>query len=191
MELKSFTALANGNDVILNWSTASELNNKGFEIQRSSEQSEFTTVGFISGYGTSTESHSYSFVDKSLAAGKYSYRLKQIDFNGQSEYSNIVNVLIDRIPADYSLSQNYPNPFNPTTTISYTLPVESSVTLKIFNIIGQEIKVLVNSTQQAGTHSVNWDAYGNTSGIYFYSLETTSNDSEVYFKTIKKMILQK
>ena len=192
VELTSFTGIVqNEDDVILNWRTASELNNKGFEIQRKSQSSDFTTIVFIPGHGTSTDSHSYSFVDEKLTHGNFTYRLKQIDFNGQFEYSKTIMVTIDRTPKDFSLNQNYPNPFNPSTTINYSLPVESNVTLKVFNMIGQEIETLVKNNQSAGVYSVNWNAKHNASGIYFYSIQTVSNDGAKQFKTIRKMILQK
>ena len=118
VELTSFTATTNGKEVILNWSTATELNNQGFEIQRSTEGEEFFTVGFVNGHGTTTEQQNYSYADRNLDDGKYYYRLKQVDYDGSYEYSDVVEVDF-RAFNSYLLEQNYPNPFNPTTTIGF------------------------------------------------------------------------
>ncbi len=170
VELTSFTATTNDADVVLNWSTASELNNFGFEIERSVSGNEFATIGFVSGNGTTTESKSYRFVDGNLTSGNYSYRLKQVDFNGSFLYSNVVNVDVTA-PVQFELSQNYPNPFNPSTTINFSIPQSSNVTLRVFNTLGQEVKTLVSQYMISGSHSITFDATDLNSGIYFYRLE--------------------
>ncbi len=170
VELTSFTATSNGSDVTLNWSTATELNNFGFEVQRSYSGSDFSTVGFVTGHGTTTESKSYSFVDVNLSSGNYSYRLKQVDFNGTSSFSDVVNVDVTA-PAQFELSQNYPNPFNPSTTINFSIPQSSIVSLKVFNTLGQEVKTLINQNMESGVHSVTFNASDLNSGIYFYKLD--------------------
>src|SRR5690606_29766661 len=101
----------------------------------------FTTVGFISGNGTTTEIKEYSYADKNLTAGNYNYRLKQIDFNGQFEYSNVVNVEIIA-PAKFELAQNFPNPFNPSTKISFGLAVDSKVKISVYNLLGEQVALL-------------------------------------------------
>ncbi len=184
VELVSFNASVNNNSVTLSWITATELNNSGFEIERTLLGSEFKKVGFVPGHGTSAETHSYSFVDQSLAAGSYSYRLKQIDLDGTYEYSNIVNVEIIT-PVEFELSQNYPNPFNPSTTIKFSIPEGSQVSLKIYNSLGQEIKILVNQFMEAGVHNVNFNAIGLNSGMYFYRLDAGE------FTQVRKMTLIK
>ncbi len=181
VELTSFTAAVNENDIELNWSTATETNNKGFEVERKTEK-DFGTVGFIDGYGTSTELHDYSFVDKNITPGKYFYRLKQIDFDGAFEYSHEVEVTIES-PKVFSLEQNYPNPFNPTTTIKYGLPEAGQVTIKVFDILGGEIKTIVNSHETAGYHEIEFDGKSLSSGIYFCRMKT-----ENYTNTIKMII---
>ncbi len=190
VELKSFTAQPSENSVELKWSTATETNNKGFEIQRASSESfrntprqgEWEKIGFISGNGTSTQPHQYSYIDKSVSAGVYYYRLKQIDYDGSYKYSNEVEVNFSA-PFKYELNQNYPNPFNPSTVIRYTLSNGGKTTLKIYNLLGQEIAALVDEVQSAGEHKVKWNASGMASGVYLYKLASGN------FSEIRKMIL--
>ena len=170
VELTSFSASVNESDVILTWSTATETNNAGFEIQRREGKSEFSIIGFVPGHGTTTESKSYKFIDANLSSGSYTYRLKQIDFNGTFSYSSEVSVDINA-PIQFELAQNYPNPFNPSTTIKFSLPQSAFVTLKVYNILGQEVSTLVNGFTEAGIHSINFDASNLNSGIYLYKLE--------------------
>ena len=192
VELISFTASASGNDVLLNWSTASELNNKGFEIERSSVNGQWSLVGFVEGHGTTSEQQKYSYKDSSLTSGKYSYRLKQIDYDGSFKYSKEMEVDLST-PLKYLLEQNYPNPFNSTTTISYSIKTSGQVQLKVYDMLGTEVASLVNENQEAGNYSVTFNAAelprrsgsALTSGIYFYTL-TSGN-----FMETKKLILLK
>ena len=184
VELLSFTASVSGNSVTLNWATATELNNSGFDILRQAQNSQWEKIAFIPGSGTSTERRSYSYIDNDLASGQYSYRLNQIDFDGSSELSDVVYVDVNN-PAQYGLSQNYPNPFNPNTTIKFSIPEASNVTLKVFNTLGEEISVLVNRVMEAGTHEINFDASQLQSGIYFYRIDAGA------FSQVKKMTLLK
>lgn len=183
VELTSFTASASGNNVILNWSTATETNNQGFDVERKASGSEFQSVGFVSGSGTTTEIRNYSFNDE-VSNGNYVYRLKQLDFDGTFEYSNEIEVDVN-IPAVYALEQNYPNPFNPSTTINFSLANEGFVKLAVYNTLGQEVMTLVNEVKESGAHSVTFDASLLTSGAYFYKLETAQ------FSQTKKMLLTK
>ncbi|MBK9332394.1 MAG: T9SS type A sorting domain-containing protein [Ignavibacteria bacterium] len=185
VELTSFVSVINNNNVTLNWSTASEINNSGFDIERSSVNGEWSKVGNVTGNGTSAVSHSYSYTDRNIETGNYNYRLKQIDFNGNFEYFNLSNEVIIGIPSKYDLSQNYPNPFNPSTTISYEIPVDGAVSLKIFDMSGKEVMSLVDGVKNAGYYSINFNAANLSSGIYFYSL--SAND----FTSVKKMMLIK
>ncbi len=184
VEFTSFTSTVDGRSVILNWSTATELNNFGFEVQRSAAGSEFVTVGFVNGNGTTTEAKTYRFVDAKLVLGNYSYRLKQVDFNGTFSFSDEVNVEVTA-PAQFELSQNYPNPFNPSTTINFSIPQSSVVTLKVFNTLGQEVKTLINQNMESGIHSFSFDASELNSGIYFYKLDAGS------YSEVRKMTLIK
>ncbi len=193
VELYFFKGFYLNGKIILNWRTETELNNYGFEVQRSvirGQKSEvrWEKIGFVNGNGNSNSKKEYSFEDKISTAGKYFYRLKQIDFDGNFKYSGVIEVNIP-VPADFSLNQNYPNPFNPATTISFNLPKQQYVTLEVFNILGQKIVTLLNEIRPAGTHTVNFDASsaggGLNSGFYVYKL-TTEN-----FVQVKKMTLIK
>ena len=181
--MASFSASVNQGIVTLSWSTASETNNHGFEIQRS-DANEFLTIGFVSGNGTTTEIHNYSFTDRYVIAGSYNYRLKQVDYNGTSSYSEVINVDVT-VPVQFELSQNYPNPFNPSTTINFSIPQSSVVTLKVFNTLGQEVNTLINQNMESGVHSISFDASELNSGIYFYRLEAGQ------FSEVRKMTLIK
>jgi len=191
VELISFSATTIGDKVTLNWSTATELNNHIFEIERKTENQEFYTIGFVEGHGTTTELHEYSFIDKNVETGNYFYRLKQIDYNGAYEYSNEIEVDVTGF-LKFNLEQNYPNPFNPITVISYQLPVSGVVTLKVYDILGNEITTLVNEQKEPGTYEVEFNASSHsgevhklTSGIYFYQIKAGD-----YIQT-KKMVLIK
>jgi len=184
VELASFNASVNENSVTLSWITATELNNSGFEVLRSSEPEIWEEVGFVRGNGTTTEMNYYSFTDENLSDGSYAYRLKQVDLDGTYEFSNIVYVEIIT-PIEFELSQNYPNPFNPSTTIKFSIPEGSRVSLKIYNSLGQEIETLVNRFMEAGVHTVNFNAAGLISGMYFYRLDAGE------FTQVRKMTLIK
>ena len=189
VELESFSAKVSDENVILKWTTATEINNLGFEIQKSFN-SEFQTIGFVDGHGTTTETQSYFFVDRSVNAGSYSYRLKQIDFNGSYEYSPQVDVDVPA-PNEFSLNQNYPNPFNPITKIDFSLAVDSKVSLKVYDVLGQEVASLVNyNNLDAGLHSMDFDASVLNSGIYFYTLKAENAEGKNFIST-KKLILMK
>ena len=183
VELVSFSAQAAEKGVKLNWGTATETNNEGFEIQRSevrdqrsevgdrrSEISDFEKIGYVKGSGTTTESKSYTFTDNNISSGTYNYRLKQIDFDGSYKYSEVISVDVN-ISLEYTLSQNYPNPFNPATEIKYSLPESGFVTLKVYDMLGREASVLVNEDKTAGNYSVTFDGSSLSSGVYFYQLK--------------------
>ncbi|MCW8960767.1 MAG: T9SS type A sorting domain-containing protein, partial [Ignavibacteriaceae bacterium] len=182
VELTAFTANANKNSVILNWQTVTETNNSGFEVQRN--VGNWERIGFVEGHGTTTEENNYSFVDDNLTTGKYQYRLKQIDFDGSSEYSETISVQVVS-PTEYTLSQNYPNPFNPVTTIKYSIPISGLVRLSVVNTVGEEVETLVNEYKTEGTHEVTFNAENLPSGIYFYKLVTGE------LSLAKKMVLLK
>ncbi|MCB0728915.1 MAG: T9SS type A sorting domain-containing protein [Ignavibacteriae bacterium] len=184
VELASFTSTVSNRDVTLNWSTASELNNSGFEIERSANNV-WTKVGNVAGNGTSSTVNNYSFTDRNLATGSYSYRLKQVDFNGNFEYFNLNNEINIGTPSTYALSQNYPNPFNPTTTINFDLPTDGNVSLKLYDMSGKEVATLVNEVRSAGYYSVNFNASQLTSGVYFYTISADN------FTATRKMLLVK
>ena len=184
VELTSFAAQVVKDGVELNWRTATETNNQGFEIERMTEGAGFEQVGYVAGFGTTTEPKVYSFVDSKLEAGSYSYRLKQIDFNGSFSYSEEVYVDIT-LPLEYTLEQNYPNPFNPSTTIKYSIAEDGFVKLSIFNMLGEEVATLVNTQQKAGRYEINFNATGLSSGVYVYRIEAEN------FSASKKLMLMK
>ena len=178
VELTSFTALLRSSSVELNWQTATEINNYGFEIERASVISNevrnlnWQKVGFVQGHGNSNSTKQYSFtddlaLDKTL---KFSYRLKQIDNDGTFKYSKEVEVNT-QLPTKSSLSQNYPNPFNPSTLISYQISVNSFVTLKVYDVLGKEVATLVNESKEAGNYEITFNASKLASGVYFYRLQ--------------------
>jgi len=185
VELTSFTAATNNSGyVVLNWSTATEINNQMFEIERKAEGGEFVRIGYVNGYGTTTEPKDYSYVDQTVGNGQYYYRLKQIDFNGTYEYSAVVMVDV-KGPLTFDLGQNYPNPFNPSTKITYSVPVTGNVKLAVYNVVGEEVAVLVNGQVEAGFYETTFDASNLSSGLYLYKLQS-DNTVEV-----KKMMLLK
>ena len=184
VELTSFTAQAQDQSVILNWITATEINNRGFEIQRKVVQGDFATVGFVKGEGTTTIQKEYTYTDQNLSEGKYFYRLKQLDFSGKSEYSKIIEVELKSLNS-FALEQNYPNPFNPTTTIGYVLQEKSNAKLSMINILGEEVAILVNEEQDKGFHKVDLNGANLPSGVYLYKLHAGN------FTETKKMLLLK
>lgn len=188
VELSSFTAEIAANSVQLNWSTSTETNNGGFEIQRSVIPSEarnliWMKIGFVDGKGTTTEPQNYFFIDKELKTGTYLYRLKQIDYNGSFQYSKEIKVEIIS-PKEFVLEQNYPNPFNPATRINWQSPVSGWQTIKLFDLLGREIETIVDGYYEAGKHSTFYTVNSTLpSGIYFYRLQADN------ITLIKKMIL--
>jgi hypothetical protein len=183
VELTSFAVSTDNRNVNLSWSTATELNNSGFQIERSTGN-EYEVVGFVAGHGTTTEVQNYSFRDQNVNAGSYSYRLKQIDFDGTFEYSNTIEVEVIGI-VEFALDQNYPNPFNPTTTINFSLAEPTFVKLAIYNLLGEEVEVLKNEYMNAGSFNITFDASSLPSGMYLYKVETAQ------FSSVRKMMLMK
>jgi acyl-homoserine lactone acylase PvdQ len=184
VELASFSGNCVNQAVTLSWITATETNNQGFEVQRSRNGKDFAVIGFVEGNGTTTRTQTYSYTDKNLSSGKYYYQLKQIDFDGSYEYSDVVEVTVN-VPTVFSLEQNYPNPFNPSTTIKYSIPEKSIVTLKVYDILGAEIETLINEEKPAGNYELKSNAANLPSGVYFYQLEAGG------YMAVKKMILLK
>ena len=183
VELTSFTAAYVNNKTVLNWKTATETNNLGFDIEKRTSTSNWEKIGFIKGAGTSTERQQYTFSDAS-ASGNVYYRLKQIDFDGSFKYSGVVEISAG-LPDKFELAQNYPNPFNPVTNINFRIAVKGKVSLKIFDLLGKEVAALINEEKEAGSYSVQFDAAKYASGIYYYTLKAGE------FTSSKKMMLVK
>ena len=190
VELVSFTASSNQKSTNLHWTTATEVNNFGFEIERTMDNGQLTIdqwnkVGFVEGNGTTNSPKNYSYTDNNLISGTYSYRLKQIDRDGKFEYSQSVEVTIGQAPKEFALMQNYPNPFNPSTTINYQLPMNSHISLKVYDMLGNEVATLVNQTKEAGSYTAEFDGSKLSSGVYFYTINAGN------FSTTKKLTLMK
>lgn len=186
VELTFFTGNINGNKVELRWRTETEVNNYGFNIERAIDNNhDLSSIVFIKGNGNSNTPKYYEYIDYDIVkTGKYYYRLKQIDIDGQYDYSNVVSVEVDR-PNIYYLGQNYPNPFNPATSINFSLPEKQMVMLKIYNTVGELVRVLVNEIKEPGSHWVTFSASEFPNGMYFYQLHAGS------FIETKKMVLIK
>jgi hypothetical protein len=189
VELSSFTAENVNGEVVLKWQTATETNNRGFEVERSQEsevrsQKDWNKISFVEGRGTTTELTDYSYKDKITNPGNYVYRLKQIDYDGTVSYSEEIEIDVTG-PKEFTLYQNYPNPFNPTTTIKFALPVDSRVKINVYNSLGQLVETLVDKEMESGYHEVNFDASRLASGVYLYQLQLQD------YVSVKKMILIK
>ncbi|MGB5287440.1 MAG: T9SS type A sorting domain-containing protein, partial [Ignavibacteriaceae bacterium] len=194
VELSSFTAEADINKILLKWSTVTETNNLGFEVERKLKNQEWVRIAFIEGNGTTTEIKNYTYTDDySLLPyeGTVLYRLKQIDFNGSFEYSEQVAANLSFIPSEYYVSQNYPNPFNPSTTIKFSIPEESQVKINIYNSIGEVVESLVNGLYTTGNYDISWNAQNYPSGIYFYSFEVSRTDGIPVQREIRKIVYLK
>jgi hypothetical protein len=189
VELSAFFAITTENGVLLKWTTVTETNNSGFIIERSSNKAEFTEVAFVDGQGTTTNVTDYDYTDEISKPGKYSYRLKQIDFDGTITYSNVVESEVEG-PQVFVLSQNYPNPFNPSTMISFSLPVDSYVTIELFNALGEKVEQITNRDYSIGNHEVNFNASKLSNGVYYYTINATGVDGSNFVST-KKMVLMK
>lgn len=187
VELTFFTASCVKDKIILNWSTASEINNFGFEIQKSSDKSEWKQIAFIEGSGNSNSPKFYSFTDNNTnSAPLLKYRLKQIDIDGNFQYSNVVEVFTSNLVNGYRLEQNYPNPFNPSTTIRFVFENDTKAELSVYDILGNKIAELFNEQAAGGTiYNIKFNAENYSSGIYFYKLISSGKIE------IKKMILLK
>ena len=183
--LASLTFNVIGRNINLRWSTSNEINNSGFDIERKLSSGDYVKIGFVSGNGTVTTATNYEFTDRNLATGKYSYRLKQIDNNGNFEYFNLNSDVIIGVPSKFELSQNYPNPFNPSTKINFDLAKDGKVNLKIYDMLGREVSTLVNEFRTAGYYTIDFNASALSSGVYFYRITTED------FSAIKKMVLMK
>ncbi len=190
VELTSFTAELSGQAVVLNWTTTTEINNQGFEIERHTTTSNWETIGYIPGFGTTSEPKTYSYTDDKIVTGTYTYRLKQVDYDGTFRYSDEVEVEVDFAPSDYALFQNYPNPFNPTTDVRFQVPETGEVTIKIYDMLGQVVSTLFAGEVVSGTYTANWNGLNDagvqmSSGSYIYKM--VAGD----FVQSKKMVLLK
>lgn len=186
VELSDFTAkFKNNSKVDLNWITKTEVSNYGFYVERKVNEGEWNSITFIEGHGNSNSPKNYNYTDNDLFAGgsKFQYRLKQVDTDGQFEYSDAIEVEI--MPTQFELSQNYPNPFNPSTTIRFSLPKETQLKINLYNMLGQLVETIAEGTYEAGYHKISFNAGNLGSGMYIYRIE--SND---FVNTMKMMLLK-
>ncbi|MBX2976964.1 MAG: T9SS type A sorting domain-containing protein [Ignavibacteriaceae bacterium] len=185
VEFSLLSASVASNRATIAWETASETNNKGFEVERLSSVSDsWLKIGFVEGKGNTTETSNYSFRDNEKLSGKYSYRIKQIDFDGTYSHSELVEVDFG-IPTEFGLNQNYPNPFNPSTTIEFQVPSDSNVEIKLYDVLGNEVSTLLNEKREAGIHSINVKLNNLGTGVYYYRMSAGN------FNQVKKMLLIK
>ncbi len=188
VELTTFTAAVKNTSisdvVMLEWRTVGESNNLGFDIERSLDGKNFSKLGFVAGAGSTNLAQGYGFTDDRVEVGTYFYRLKQIDRNGAFTYSDVREVEVSA-PQRYELTQNFPNPFNPQTDIVFRVKEEGVVTLKVFDLLGREVRTLVDEKKGAGVHRITFDAHSLPSGVYLYSISMGS------FHEVKKMLLVK
>jgi hypothetical protein len=195
VEMMSFNFNIIEKNVLLKWSTASETNNSGFDVERASskesggppgsENSEFRKVGYVKGIGNSNTINNYTYVDAGLSTGKYKYRLKQTDYNGNFEYHKLNQTVEIGLPKKFALKQNYPNPFNPVTKISFELPEDDIINLSVYDLKGSKIKEIINGRKSAGYYETYFDGSTLSSGIYIVSLKTSN------FSACSKMTLLK
>ncbi len=188
--ISSFTAnVESGRDIKLTWTTTMEINNKGFGIERKFSAENWVTAGWVDGKGNSTVPVTYSFSDKKLNIGKYSYRLKQIDYNGNFEYHALSNDVMISKPNEFSISQNYPNPSNPTSKIDFQLPFAGKVTIAVYDLTGREVVKLLDEFKEAGFYNVTFNGNNLASGVYFYRILAEGNGQKV--NAVKKLLLIK
>jgi len=191
VELASFTSSIDKRNVTLRWSTVTEENNAGFDIERriTGSGNTWARVGNVAGSGTSNTAKSYSFSENNLNTGRYNYRLKQVDFNGNYKYYDLANEVIIGVPSKFDISQNYPNPFNPSTKINFDLPFDSKVQIKVFDITGREMYQILNETRPAGYHTALFNASNLASGIYFYQINAAGGNQS-FVKTMKMVLIK-
>jgi hypothetical protein len=185
--ISSFSSAVYKNNVTLSWRTETELNNSGFDVERKTtkEADQWRKIAFVQGSGNSSEPKTYTFDDNKLQTAAYRYRLKQIDFNGNYEYYELENDVSVLPPGSFRVSQNYPNPSNPKSKIDYEIPESGRVTIKLYNMLGQELMTIVNEFMEAGYFTAEFDGSNLASGVYFYRLKTSG------FADVKKLILLK
>ncbi len=189
VELTSFTSAINGREVNLYWATSAEINNSGFDIERRTEGGQWLRLATVAGNGTTSQPKNYEFTDRNLSSGRYNYRLKQIDYNGNFEYFNLSNEIEIGVPQKFDLDQNYPNPFNPSTKINFALPVDGNIVLNVYDNSGRLVAKVAEGFRSSGYYSVDFNAASLASGVYFYRLEFTGSGQN-FVKTMKMTIVK-
>ncbi|NUN10720.1 MAG: T9SS type A sorting domain-containing protein [Ignavibacteriaceae bacterium] len=186
VELKSFSAKLVDGKPSLTWQTATEINNYGFDVERSTDKSNWSKIGFVQGAGNSNSPKNYNYTDNTAVSGKYFYRLKQVDTDGTFDYSPVVEVDMGILPGGYRLEQNYPNPFNPSTSIKFAFSKDTKAAIKVYNALGVEVREIYNGIAEAGrVYDIKFNAAGLSSGVYYYKLITPEKTD------VRKMMLTK
>jgi len=193
VELTSFVSNVIGNSVSLKWTTATEKNNSGFQVERAINTKEWVSIGFVKGNGTKLSPTEYSFVDNTVSVGKYSYRLKQVDYDGSIQFHQLSNEVEVGVPNEFSISQNYPNPFNPATKIDFTVAELATVNIELFDVSGSKVANLYSGVNEPGFYSIMLDIqkHSLSSGNYFYRFTATEVSNGKIFTSMKKMTLLK
>jgi len=194
IQLSSFTSVVTGGSITLQWKTVSEINNYGFEIQRSHSSNDgFVTIAgsFVAGNATTIQEHTYRYTISSPPSGTWYYRLKQSDLDGTVSYSDAIAVNAEGVPAQFSLGQNYPNPFNPSTSIGYSLPSAANASIAVYDLLGQKVATLVDGYQEAGNHTAMWDARSFPSGVYCVRMVVADNLAKTLYTATSRIILVK
>jgi len=196
VSLSSFTYNTDKRSVTLMWVTEWELNNSGFDVERTTPlnppeggTSEWKKIAFIPGHGTSNTANGYMFKDEKLKAGTYKYRLKQIDYNGNYEYFPLEQDVIINPPGKFDMSQNYPNPGNPKCKINFEMPVNGNVSIKLYDITGSEVYTLLNETREADYYTIEFDGSNIASGVYFYRI-LAEGEGQSFTKTMKMVLVK-
>jgi hypothetical protein len=191
VSISVFSGSVDKRNVTLTWVTEWELNNSGFDIERRDtvKGTDWQKIAFVSGNGTSNVSHGYIYKDEKLPGSIYQYRLKQIDYNGNFEYFNLSGVIEIVLPKQYGIGQNYPNPSNPKSKIDYEIPIQGKVTIKLYNLLGQEIYRIVDEFREAGYYTAEFDGSQIASGVYFYRINAEGEDKK-FTKTMKMIIVK-
>jgi hypothetical protein len=193
--LSSFNYFISENNVVLQWVTETEVNNSGFDVERKAGQqgSTWQKIGFVQGSGTTNEQKKYLHEDKKLQTGTYSYRIKQIDYNGNFEYFELFEAVNIKAPAVFSLSQNYPNPSNPRSKIDFQIPFDSKVKIIVYDMLGKEVSILADEFKKADFYSVEFDGSNLASGVYFYRIFADgilNGKNERYSGTMKLILVR-
>ncbi len=174
VELTSFEVNVRETNVVLRWQSSNELNNAGFEIQRQSNQSDFETIAFIQPDRSTNSGQNYEFTDKELPPDLYTYRLKQIDIDGTIQFSKEISVQIET-PKEFKLAPSYPNPFRKNVNLVLQTSERAFLSIRIYNILGQEITRLISEEREAGAYTIQWNGLDRQQrqvahGIYFVTL---------------------
>jgi len=193
VELGSFTYTVLARTVVLQWVTMWEMNNSGFDVERSTAGGNggphWQKIGFVPGSGTTNEEKAYYYKDENLSKGVYKYRLKQIDYNGHYEYFDLGSDIEINPPIVFSMSQNYPNPSNPKSKINFEIPVTGRVTIKIYDVTGKEVMILLDEMRDADYYTIEFDGSNLASGVYFYNI-IFSGDGQKFTKTMKMVLVK-